>query len=302
VTLGVATDALAYVRRIPPPSPKTKDKSLTPRGESENENENENARLTSPIHQAIVVPVLPYRLQALNYTNISALTSYLLLAYSAGIFVCACGVSPSKHALMCSVPSTLAHSARSAQFARSARFARSPRSARLPNTCASYPLTPTPSLAIFPVAYFFHRYPYRRGPMIAAVLALELGLILFMLIQPYPVMVISRFIQGAASAVVWSGKQTPSRFPPPHSPSFPVTPARPSVSGVTSHHLPAWGRGEQKADTDGGCAVGFALICENVPEKNIGRQIGFATSGVSIGTTIVRGSRALRPFSLRVTA
>jgi MFS family permease len=43
--------------------------------------------------------------------------------------------------------------------------------------------------------------------MIAAVLALELGLILFMLIQPYPVMVISRFIQGAASAVVWSGTQ-----------------------------------------------------------------------------------------------
>lgn len=65
------------------------------------------------------------------------------------------------------------------------------------------------TLAIIPVAYFFNKYPYRRGPLIVAVLALEVGLILFMLIQPYPVMVISRFIQGAASAVVWSGKPFP---------------------------------------------------------------------------------------------
>lgn len=28
--------------------------------------------------------------------------------------------------------------------------------------------------------------------------------------------------------------------------------------------------------------------CENVEEKNIGRQVGFAMAGVSIGQTIVR--------------
>ncbi len=57
-------------------------------------------------------------------------------------------------------------------------------------------------------------------------------------------------------------------------------------------------------------AVGFALMyvfgsqvektltrgrCENVEEKNTGRQIGFALSGVSIGTTIVRNPHS--PFS-----
>jgi predicted MFS family arabinose efflux permease len=60
--------------------------------------------------------------------------------------------------------------------------------------------------------------------MIAAVLALELGLILFMLIQPYPVMVISRFIQGAASAVVWSGTQGHSVMHPSASCSSPAHP------------------------------------------------------------------------------
>ncbi|WRT69613.1 uncharacterized protein IL334_006602 [Kwoniella shivajii] len=132
---------------------------------------------TDIITYTIVVPVLPYRLQALNYTNISALTSWLLFAYSIGIFICT-----------------------------------------------------------MPVAYFFHKYPYRRSPLIVAVLVLEVAVVLFMTIKAYWVMVLSRFIQGAASTVVWS--------------------------------------------------VGFALICENVPEKHVGRQIGFAYSGVSIGMTI----------------
>lgn len=105
---------------------------------------------------------MPYHLQELGYSNISALTSWLLFAYSAGIFVC------------------------------------EPR----PTGLTVLSLT---NAAIIPVAYFFNKYPYRRGPLIVAVLALEVGLILFMLIQPYSVMVISRFIQGAASAIVWSG-------------------------------------------------------------------------------------------------
>ncbi|WVW87013.1 hypothetical protein I302_109069 [Kwoniella bestiolae CBS 10118] len=133
--------------------------------------------ITDILTYTIVVPVLPYRLQSLNYTNISTLTSWLLFAYSIGIFICT-----------------------------------------------------------LPVAYFFHKYPYRRSPLIFAVLALDVAVILFMTINTYWVMVLSRFIQGASSTVVWS--------------------------------------------------VGFALICENVPEKNVGRQIGFAYSGVSVGMTI----------------
>ncbi|WWD20223.1 hypothetical protein CI109_104699 [Kwoniella shandongensis] len=132
---------------------------------------------TDILTYTIVVPVLPYRLQAMNYTNISSLTSWLLFAYSAGILVCT-----------------------------------------------------------LPVAWFFHKYPYRRNPLVGAILVLQGSLVLFMLAKPYWVMVVSRFLQGAASTIVWS--------------------------------------------------VGFALICENVEEKNIGRQIGFAYSGVAIGTTI----------------
>ncbi|OCF34316.1 hypothetical protein I316_03830 [Kwoniella heveanensis BCC8398] len=133
--------------------------------------------MTDILTYTIVVPVLPYRLQALGYTNISALTSWLLFAYSIGIFICT-----------------------------------------------------------LPVAYFFHKYPYRRSPLVAAIIVLEVALVLFTAINTYWVMVLSRFIQGAASTIVWS--------------------------------------------------VGFALICENVPEKNVGRQIGFAYSGVSVGSTI----------------
>ncbi|WVQ79320.1 hypothetical protein IAT38_001417 [Cryptococcus sp. DSM 104549] len=132
---------------------------------------------TDILTYTIVVPVLPYRLQSLGYNNVSALTAWLLFAYSLGIFI-----------------------------------------------------------FTFPVAYFFHKYPYRRNPLIIAVLVLEGALVLFMLARPYWAMLVSRFLQGAASTVVWS--------------------------------------------------VGFALICENVEEKNIGRQIGFAMAGISVGSTI----------------
>ncbi|WVQ75008.1 hypothetical protein IAR50_004616 [Cryptococcus sp. DSM 104548] len=132
---------------------------------------------TDILTYTIVVPVLPYRLQEMGYTDVSGLTAWLLFAYSAGIFI-----------------------------------------------------------FTFPIAYFFHKHPYRRVPLVVAVIILELSLVLFMLARPYWAMVVSRFLQGAASTVVWS--------------------------------------------------VGFALICENVEEENVGRQIGFAMAGVSIGSTI----------------
>lgn len=88
---------------------------------------------------------MPYHLLELGYTNVAALTSWLLFAYSAGIF-----------------------------------------------------------LGTFPVAFFFHRYPYRRGPLVGAVLLLELSFLLFMFAEPYWCMVVSRFIQGVTSCVVWT--------------------------------------------------------------------------------------------------
>ncbi|KAL7425017.1 hypothetical protein Q5752_000704 [Cryptotrichosporon argae] len=125
----------------------------------------------------IVIAVLPYRLQALNYTNVSGLTSWLLFAYSAGIFV-----------------------------------------------------------STFPVAGFFHRHPWRREPLIAAVIVLEGSMVLFMLARPYWAMVVARVLQGCSSTVVWT--------------------------------------------------IGFSLICENVDPSIVGRQLGFAFSGVSVGAAI----------------
>lgn len=125
----------------------------------------------------IVIPVLPYRLQALGHDNISVLTSWLLFSYSAGIL-----------------------------------------------------------LSTLPIAYFFHIYPWRRLPLVLSVLVLEGALVLFMLVDAYGVMVFSRFLQGVSSATVW--------------------------------------------------IVGFCLITENVDQKNVGRQLGYAVSGVSIGTVI----------------
>ncbi|KAL1406570.1 hypothetical protein Q8F55_008276 [Vanrija albida] len=94
---------------------------------------------------AIIIPVIPYHLQDLGHENVSALTSWLLFAYSAGIFI-----------------------------------------------------------STFPVAYFFHRYPVRRMPLVVAVLIMEGSFVLFMVAKPYWCMVLSRVIQGACSAVVWT--------------------------------------------------------------------------------------------------
>lgn len=83
----------------------------------------------------------------MGYSNVSALTAWLLFAYSMGILICT-----------------------------------------------------------LPVAYFFHKYPFRRIPLVIAVIVLELALVLFMLANPFWAMVVSRFLQGASSTVVWSGE------------------------------------------------------------------------------------------------
>jgi MFS family permease len=115
------------------------------------------------MNQMIVVPILPFRLKALGYTEISQHVSWLLFAYSCGIFTCQ------------STPSLL--------------------------TETDWKLI----LGIFPVAFFFHRYPYRRTPMIVAVLVLQAALLIFMKVEVFAAMLVARFLQGGASSVVFSG-------------------------------------------------------------------------------------------------
>ncbi|WOO83202.1 putative MFS-type transporter2 [Vanrija pseudolonga] len=91
-------------------------------------------------------------------------------------------------------------------------------------------------IATFPVAYFFHRYRWRRGPLIIAVFVMEASFIMFMLGNHYVAMIMGRILQGACSCVVWT--------------------------------------------------VGMALITENIDEKNLGKHIGIALTGFTLGTTI----------------
>jgi MFS family permease len=128
----------------------------------------------------------------MGYTNVAALMSWLLFAYSAGIFI-----------------------------------------------------------STFPVAFFFHRYPWRRGPLVIAVLVMEGSFLLFMFAKPYWAMVLSRVIQGACSCVVWTGEW--------------------NLNQVCAGHAAA------------NDSVGFALICENVNPERLGVHLGFAFAGLSIG-------------------
>ncbi|EIW71617.1 hypothetical protein TREMEDRAFT_14387, partial [Tremella mesenterica DSM 1558] len=125
---------------------------------------------------AALVPVVPFRLQALGYSNVSGLASWLMVSYAGGQV-----------------------------------------------------------LATFPVAYYFHRHPHRRLPLVGGVITIIGALLLFMFANPYWAMVVARFIQGCAGTVIWSGE---------------------------------W----------------ISLRVETCDEKNMGRQIGFAFSGIAIGT------------------
>ncbi|BEJ14958.1 hypothetical protein CspHIS471_0407250 [Cutaneotrichosporon sp. HIS471] len=93
----------------------------------------------------IVAPILPYRLAEMGLTNIASLTSWLLFAYSAGIFI-----------------------------------------------------------GTFPTAWFFHKYPVRRGPLVAAVLIMIVSCITFMIPKHFAAMFVSRFVQGLSSCIMWT--------------------------------------------------------------------------------------------------
>ncbi|KAG6891111.1 hypothetical protein C0995_014201 [Termitomyces sp. Mi166 len=125
----------------------------------------------------IIVPVMPFHLEQLGYHGVSALTGWLLFAYSAG--------------LVLSTP---------------------------------------------PIAVFSERYNTRRIPLIIGLLLLAGSQVMLMEAPTYPVMCIARVLQGISSAMVWT--------------------------------------------------IGLALVCDATPENLIGRQLGIAMGGLSIGSLI----------------
>lgn len=102
-------------------------------------------------------------LEALGYSNVSSLTSWLLVAYSGGLAVCEWTTLLECHGTLMTVP-----------------------------------VTPF-------IGFFFHRFPWRRGPLLFSIVMMQGALIFFMLVTPYWGMILSRVILGASSAIVWSG-------------------------------------------------------------------------------------------------
>ncbi|KAI0063212.1 MFS general substrate transporter [Artomyces pyxidatus] len=126
---------------------------------------------------SIVIPVLPFHLEGLDYSNVSALVGYLLFAYSGGLVV--------------STP---------------------------------------------PIAWISERFNARKLPLVLGLVALIGSQIMLMEAPVYWVMALARVIQGISSSVVW--------------------------------------------------VVGLALLCDTTPEKYIGRQLGLAMSGLSLGLLV----------------
>ncbi|TFK57595.1 MFS general substrate transporter [Heliocybe sulcata] len=132
---------------------------------------------TDLIVYSVVIPVLPFRLEGLGYTGVSALVGYILFAYSGGLVI--------------STP---------------------------------------------PIVMLCERYNTRQMPFVLGMLFLIGSQVLLMEAPTYWVMCLARIIQGVSSSVVW--------------------------------------------------VVGLALLCENVPEEVVGRQLGLAMSGLSLGILV----------------
>ncbi|KAJ3557689.1 hypothetical protein NM688_g1336 [Phlebia brevispora] len=126
---------------------------------------------------SIVIPVLPFRLEDLGYSGVSALVGWLLFGYSGGLVV--------------STP---------------------------------------------PIAALSEKYQNRKYPLIAGQIILIASQILLMEAPKYWVMILARVIQGISSSMIW--------------------------------------------------VVGLALICDSVPENVVGRQLGIAMTGLSLGILI----------------
>ncbi|KAJ7748535.1 major facilitator superfamily domain-containing protein [Mycena maculata] len=123
---------------------------------------------------ASIIPVMPFQLERLGYHSVSALTGWLLCAFSAGLV-----------------------------------------------------------LSTIPIAMFTERYNVRRSPLIAGLIVIIGSQIMLMEAPNYAVMCAARVLQGIGDSIIW--------------------------------------------------VVGLALLCDSTPEQYIGKQLGFAMSGLSIG-------------------
>ncbi|KIK99897.1 hypothetical protein PAXRUDRAFT_131055 [Paxillus rubicundulus Ve08.2h10] len=126
---------------------------------------------------SIIIPVIPFQLEHLKYQNVSALTGWLLCAYSAGLV-----------------------------------------------------------LSTIPIAMYSEIRTSRRTPLIIGLVALLGSQVLLMEAPNYPLMAVARALQGISSSMVW--------------------------------------------------IVGLALLCDTAPEKQVGRQLGIAMTGLSVGLLV----------------
>lgn len=129
---------------------------------------------TDLIVYSSIIPVIPFQLERLHYSDVSTLTGWLLFAYSVGL-----------------VGSTI------------------------------------------PIAIYSERWVSRRTPLLTGLLALIGSQILLMLAPNFAVMATARVLQGISSSMVW--------------------------------------------------VVGLALLCDTTPEHLVGRQLGIAMTGLSVG-------------------
>jgi hypothetical protein len=125
--------------------------------------------------QQLIVPIMPFRLQQLGYTSppeIVRRSSWLFLAYSFGILLGEWTVR---------------------------RFPVDPSSSRCP-------LISLTIIVSVPFGYIFAAHHWRRGPLVLANLIVIAALLGGMLVKSYIFFLLTRFVMGAASTVIWTGK------------------------------------------------------------------------------------------------
>ncbi|KAF9243771.1 MFS general substrate transporter [Melanogaster broomeanus] len=126
---------------------------------------------------SIIIPVIPFQLENLGFHGVSALTGWLLCAYSAGLVI-----------------------------------------------------------STIPIAMYSERSTSRRTPLVIGLIALLSAQVLLMEAPNYALMAVARALQGISSSMVW--------------------------------------------------IVGLALLCDTTPEKSVGRQLGIAMAGLSVGLLV----------------
>lgn len=133
--------------------------------------------MTDLLVYSIVIPVLPFQLERLGYSNISGLVGWLLFGY-----VCIDHNHIDLHA-------DLSDSQPDSSYV----------SSKLPTFS---PYTHSPS-ATPPIALFSERYNTRTWPLIAGQIILIGSQIMLMEAPTYWLMVLARIIQGVSSSIIW---------------------------------------------------------------------------------------------------